>query len=198
MNVDTSSSGVGGFGWLTFVLWNGLLASLLGALAVVLVFGLNFAVLALWLALLVSSARKQLRQRQPRLAATAVLIQVGVIAIVVIAAHVAPGKTTDQFLDRSITLPKSRLTLAELGGDPEGPRPEWRPFSLSISVPDDERTKEIVFPAARIKLREFVDAVETQSTLRRRFGHCGNGWTILWGGDCSFGLHLRRPPSSPY
>jgi hypothetical protein len=193
MRVDSAHAVGRGFGWFGFVVWNGVVASLLGAVAVVLVLGLNFAVLALWLGLLVSSARKQLRQRRPRLAATGVTIQMVVIGLVVTAAHVAPGKTTDRYLDCTITIPNSRMTLGELGGDPQGPHPEWRPFSLSISVPDDEMTNEIVFPETTITLREFVDAVETQSTLRHRFAHCGNGWTILWGGDCSFGLHLRRP-----
>jgi hypothetical protein len=90
------------------------------------------------------------------------------------------------------------MTLEELAGDPDGPRPDWRPFSVWISVPDDEKTQVIVFPETTITLRQFVGAIESQSTLRHRFAHCGNGWTMLWGGDCSFGVHLRRPRESPY
>ncbi|MGH7138598.1 MAG: hypothetical protein ACREHD_22865, partial [Pirellulales bacterium] len=62
---------------------------------------------------------------------------------------------------------------------------------VRISAHDDEKTQVIVFPDTNLTLRQFVGAIESQSTLRHRFGHCGNGSTILWGGDCSFGLHLR-------
>src|SRR4029450_12433064 len=197
MNVDTSCARSGDFGWLAFVLRNGFLPSLLGAGAVALVLPLNFATFALWLALLVRSSRRQLRQQRPALAFASVMTQVAVIAAIVTAAHLAPGKTTDRFLDRTITIPEMRMTLAGLAGDADGPRPAWCPFSLSISVPEDERTTVIVFPETTVTLRQFVCAIESRSTLRHRFAHCGNGWTVLWGGDCSFGLHLRQPPTRP-
>ena len=93
-------------------------------------------------------------------------------ALIVAAAHLAPGKTTDRFLDRTITIPKNRMTLGELEGDPDGFAPPWRPFSLSITVPQDESAKTIAFPATTLTLRDFVHAVESQSTLRHRFAHC--------------------------
>jgi hypothetical protein len=135
----------------------------------------------------------ELRQESSAFAAAAVMTQVAVFLGIVTAAHLAPGKTTERFLDRAITIPKTRMTLAELEGDSDGPPPEWCPSSVSISVPDDEKTKAIVFPTAELTLRQFVHAIESQSTLRHRFAHCGNGWTIFGGGDCSFGLHLRQP-----
>jgi hypothetical protein len=47
------------------------------------------------------------------------------------------------------------------------------------------------FPSKEPTIGEFIAAVESQTALRHRFHHCGNGYTILWGGDCSFGLFFR-------
>ena len=193
MSVSAASARSGSFRWLAFVLRNALLPLLLGAVAVVSILPFNFAAFALWFALLASRIRKDVRQQQPNLAVISAIIQVAIMVAVVTAAHLAPGKTTDRFLDRTITLPKSRMTLAELAGDPDEPPPEWRPYSVRISAQNDEKSQVIVFPDTNLTLRQFVGAIESQSTLRHRFGHCGNGWTIIGGGDCSFGLHLRAP-----
>lgn len=198
MNANTKNTRRLNFGWLAFVLRNAFLPSLLGAVAVVSRYPINFAAFALWLVLLAFCVRKQLRQQRPNLAVTSLIMQVAVIVSIVVAATLAPGKTTDRFLERTITLPKSRMTLAELEGDPDGFRPEWRPLSVSVFVPDDEKTTVIVFPETTLTLRQFVAAIESQSTLRHRFGHCGNCSTILRGGDCSFGLSLRHPPDSRF
>ena len=43
-------------------------------------------------------------------------------------------------------------------------------------------------------LREFVAAIEGQTRLGHSFGSCGNaGSSILWGGNCCFGLSLHEP-----
>jgi hypothetical protein len=64
-------------------------------------------------------------------------------------------------------------------------------------VPPEAEETEIDFPKLEMTLREFVVAVESQSKLRHRFGHCGNGSTILFGGNCSFGLHFYDPTQFP-
>ncbi len=198
VNADSARANWQGFGWLALVWRHGFVPAILAAIGVVSVLPFNFAVFALWMALLVSAVWKQVRQQHPTTAWTSAILQVAVVALIVTAAHLAPGKTADRFLDRTITIPRNRMTLAELEGDPDGFAPQWRPFSLSITVPQDESAKTIAFPATTLTLRDFVHAVESQSTLRHRFAHCGNGGTILWGGDCCFGLHLRRPPGHAY
>lgn len=190
MTVSATSVRNGNFGWRAYALRIVFPPVILGAVAVVLPLPINFAAFVLWLALLASFVRKQLRQQRPPLAVASVLMQVSVIVAIVTSAHLAPVKTTERFLDRTITLPKSRMTLRDLAADPEGSRPEWRPHSVSIHAPDDEKTRVVVFPDTSLTLRQFVGAVESQSSLRHWFSHCGNGSTILWGGDCSFGLHL--------
>jgi hypothetical protein len=198
VNVTAAPAGGEGFHCLAFVLRNVFLPSLLGGIAVVSVIPINFAAFAGWLSFLASNARRQLRQQRPGQAASSTTIQVAVVAAIVTAAHIAPVKTTDRLLDRLITLPKAQMTLGELEGDLDGLPPEWRFSWVRVSVPDDERPKVIAFPDTTMTMRQFVGAIESQSTVRHRFAHCGNGWTILWGGDCSFGMDLRRPPSRTY
>ncbi len=121
--------------------------------------------------------------------AIANLIALGIYTL----AYLAPVKTTDRFLERSIRLPASELSLAEIAGSPNELPPEWYPRSIGFSVPEIARQNTVTFPATAITLRQFVDAIEEQTELRHRFAHCGNGSTILWGGDCSMGLHFWQP-----
>jgi hypothetical protein len=162
---------------------------------VALVLPLNMAALIAWLAWLSYRARHSARSDRRNLAWATVATQVVLMAAVVVAATLAPMKTTERFLDRPLLLPQQAITLAELAGDPDGLPPDWMPRSIYISVPDDERLTLIRFDGSSLTTRQFVDSIERQSTLRHRFAHCGNGTTILWGGDCSFGLYLRRPPN---
>jgi len=193
INAKTRSAIGTATGWLALAFWNALIAAIFGVLTVVLVLGLNFIVFAVWVGTLLIRVR---RQNSSQAIVTAA-VQGAVMVFIVIAAHYAPVKTTERFLDREIQIPTTRMTLAELEGERDGPLPTWRPFSLWIWAPEDEKQNEVAFPATHITLRQFVDAVEAQSTLRHRFSHCGNDSTILWGGDCSFGLHLRRPNPTP-
>lgn len=173
--------------WTSSLIWNALVASVFGFVAVV--FPFPFITLAIWLGVLLLSARKKHGAR----AGVGIALQIGIMVLIIIAAVKAPVKTTEQFLDRTIELPKKSMTLGEIEGDPNQPKPEWRPFSIHVRVEPDEKENEVTFPSTSLTLREFVVAIESQSTLRHRFGHCGNGSTILYGGDCSFGLSLRRP-----
>ncbi len=175
------------YDWTSLVIRNVLLASVFGIVAVALPF--SFITLAIWLVVFLWSVGKQHGAR----GGVAVVSQIAVMALIIATAVIAPVKTTERFLDRTIELPKSSMTLAEIEGDPNGPHPDWCPFSVHLRVEPDEKTKEINFPSENLTLREFVQAIESQSTLRHRFSHCGNGSTILWGGDCSFGLRLWRP-----
>ncbi len=133
---------------------------------------------------------RQLRLTMPAL--SFIIVNIACFAILTLA-YFAPLKTTDDYLTRTVSLPKTKISLAELAGLEEPSHILFRLRGVSVSVPEDESDIVIQFPATELTMGQFVDAVEQQSTLRHRFGHCGNGSTILWGGDCSFGLHLRRP-----
>jgi len=115
-----------------------------------------------------------------------------VTAVIVVAAILAPVKTTEQVLDRPLALPKTELTLAEMDPDANYESTRWLPRYIHVATDSDSAAKPIRFRAKDITLREFVETIEAQSTLRHRFWHCGNGYSILFGGDCCFGLSLHK------
>jgi hypothetical protein len=133
--------------------------------------------------------------RNSGFAGETLVIHVVAGAIIVAAAIAAPVKTTEKVLDRLVELPATTLTLAEMDREHNFDQTDpWLPRQVWISPPPEAAETPIHFPAKTITLREFVGAIEQQSNLRHRFSHCGNGSSILYGGDCSFGLHLRANP----
>ena len=122
--------------------------------------------------------------------------QIMIVAGITIAAIYAPVKTKDRILDRIVTLPSTTMTLADLDEIMEEPHDFWPATSFrqaisSLNVPPAEMERAIHWPSRRLKLREFVAAIEQQSSLRHRFSSCGNCSTILYGEDCGSGLMLR-------
>jgi hypothetical protein len=110
---------------------------------------------------------------------------------IVIAAILAPVKTTERVLERPLVLPKTELTIAEMDRETNFENTVWLPRFIYVTTTSADADKQIRFRATDITLREFVDTIESQSNLRHRFMHCGNGSSILFGGDCCFGLSLR-------
>lgn len=123
----------------------------------------------------------------------AIVTQLVTVAVLVSAAIAAPVKTTEFVLDRTvIVLPKTKLTLAEMDRDKNFESvAEWMPRHIHMDALTVDTDQVIEFPARELSLREFVVTIENQSTLRHRFSHCGNGTTLLFGGDCCFGLYFR-------
>jgi len=162
-------------------------AVFLGALVVVMPAGL---ILILPMIVVVGTIISLIRaQRQQE---SAVLVYVVVISVVIVTAHFAPVKTTERFLNRTMKLPNALMTLADL--DEELSHYEsrnWLPRNVRVTVNPACAADRIEFQSQETTVREFVDAIENQSALRHHFGHCGNGSNVLFGGDCSFGLHLR-------
>ncbi len=116
---------------------------------------------------------------------------VAVTALVIVGAILAPVKTTERVLDRRLLLPKTELTLAEMDREVNFDQTEWLPRYVDVGTTKANADTRIRFSATNITLREFVDTIESQSTLRHRFAHCGNGSSVLFGGDCCFGLRLQ-------
>jgi hypothetical protein len=113
------------------------------------------------------------------------------MTLIVLVAAVAPGKVEDRQRARHITMPKQVMTLAELAEPVEH---GWHRFYYcSVNVPTGQADRLVWFPSRELTVGEFISAVEAQTPLRHRFHHCGNGYTILWGGDCSFGLRFHAP-----
>ena len=114
-----------------------------------------------------------------------------IMAVVVVATVAAPVKTVDQVLERKVVLPKTDIAPGEMTWD--DPTSGWLPRYIHVTVTPETPPPPIHFRTTEITLREFVDTIEAQSKRRHRFMHCGNGSSILYGGDCSFGLHIREP-----
>lgn len=151
----------------------------------------NIVALIAWAFVVRAWASQQPGSEHPRRPKVVWIIQVaGMSAIVLVAAY-APNKVVDQQMSRRITLPKQVMTLAELANPVEH---GWERFYYcSFNVPEGLADHAVRFPSRALRVGEFISAVEAQTPLQHRFHHCGNGYTVLWGGDCSFGLHFRAP-----
>jgi hypothetical protein len=114
------------------------------------------------------------------------------VGLVTVAAMYRSSKIVEQQLDREIALTSTRMTLAELSYAASYDRRSF-PMQTSFCLADADRDTVIEFPRRDLTIRELLDAIETQTALRRRFMHCGNGYTVLGGGDCCFGLYIRDP-----
>jgi hypothetical protein len=64
---------------------------------------------------------------------------------------------------------------------------------VSVQLRGVDASTDVQFRGRVMSLREFAATIESQTSLRHRFGSCGNGYTILGGEDCSFGMSLRDP-----
>jgi hypothetical protein len=152
---------------------------------------INFAALVIWAILVAGWVRRRARASGRRAGYAELVIQLATMSVLVLAAASAPGKIVDQVKAWHVTLPRQSMTIGEL----QAPTYESsRPIRYWISAPDDLAGRVVRFPSRELTVGEFIATIEAQTELRHRFGHCGNGSTILWGGDCSFGLSFEIPP----
>jgi hypothetical protein len=164
--------------------------ALFGSLVVATAIPLALAAFIVWVFVVRKWAAQQSGSDRRRRSDIVVIQMIGMLAIVLVAAYV-PVKVEDQQKSRRIVLPKRVMTLAEFA-DPVGHG--WNRFYYrSMSVPEGLTDRAVNFPSRELSVGEFIAALEAQTPLRHRFHHCGNGSTLLWGGDCSFGLHFQAP-----
>jgi len=91
-----------------------------------------------------------------------------------------------------VDLEETNMTLAELAYLASYER-ERMPIRTSFCFADADKHLSVSWPRTKLTLREFLSAIESQTSLRGKFMHCGNGYTVLGGGDCCFGLYVRDP-----
>jgi hypothetical protein len=113
-------------------------------------------------------------------------IQITGMILIIVAAYFAPFKESERAKLRRIELPKLEMTLDELTVPSHYDLPRY--YLCTIKVPEAIRDQVIRFPARALTVGSFIDTIESQTPLRHEFHHCGNGYSILRGGDCSFGL----------
>jgi hypothetical protein len=137
--------------------------------------------------------RSRIRSGHARFASATCVVSVFLfVGLVSVAAMYRPSKVVEQQLDREIALTSTRMTLAELSYAASYDRSSF-PIHTSFCFAAADQDTVIAFPRRVLTIREFLDTIETQTVLRRRFMHCGNGYTVLGGGDCCFGLYVRDP-----
>jgi hypothetical protein len=160
-------------------------ALLTGAVAAISLIPMNVIAILIWLPLVI--------RRYRRLGKRSILVtQFGVLAVVLVGAALAPCKTTDALLARRVHLDARQMSLQQLDAYVSSPESRQRfPIWASFAFAEDEKDEVVSWPSEDMTLAEFIAAIESQTVLRHRFRHCGNGWTLLSGGDCSFGLIIR-------
>ncbi len=170
-----------------------LLAAAAAAVGVAVIAPFSFLALAFAFAVVKMMIDARMRDGRRRLAVYGALAAIiSFSSVVAAAAAYRPAKVTEQLLDRQVTLPSRQMTLAELAYQITYDRRGF-PVRMWIGVPDDDSDQIIQWPSEELTVREFLAALETQANLQHKFAHCGNGYTVLGGGDCSMGLSIFDP-----
>jgi hypothetical protein len=177
--------------WFVALIGTAILSFTMAVIAAVIPMLIGFGAIAGLVPMLWSAFHDTRRANRMAFGFSTVFVAMSVFAATVYAAHLAPCKTTDRYLDKKIELPRTNIALRELACLDDDYTASLYLNGVTVSISDDLTDSSVDFPATTITLRDFVATIESQTPLRHRFGHCGNGSTVLWGGDCSFGLHLR-------
>jgi len=114
---------------------------------------------------------------------------VAVSAVLIWAATYRPAKTEEHVLNRVLSLESEELTLGELDCSQYSHRSRFK-VPMYITLAEENQHRSVRFPSRNPTLREFLQQIESQTSLRYKFRSCGNGWTLLYGDDCCFGVHL--------
>jgi len=164
------------------LLANFIASILVGCLVAVTVIPINLIVLSLWLVLVwFCYARLHMR--------SSVIVQPLGLALVLFSAAIAPVKTTQHILKSVITFDARKMTLDQLDAYLSSPdNRERMPVRIQLAFSEGDKDEVLNLPSESISVADFIDAIQSQTQLRSRFEHCGNGWTLLWGGDCGSGL----------
>ena len=170
-----------------------LVALVSAAIAVAVILPFSIIPPAVCFAVVKSTTEHRVRDGRSRLAACgAIAATLAFAAVVAAAAAYRPAKVAERQLNRTVTLPATRTTLAELAFHATFDRRHF-PTLTSLTFADRDQNVVVEWPARQITVRRFLEAIESQTRLRHEFSHCGNGYTVLGGGDCSMGLMIFDP-----
>jgi hypothetical protein len=181
----------------SFILKHAILGTIVGGLLAISTIIFFFPIVAaIWLAVLFELLKSCSVGQRLRRGMAMFGVQATAIFVVLLVARFAPVKTEDRLLKRPVVLPKTEMTLRDLTlleARGAAKVPALSPSAFA------ERDSDLVvhWPGKEMTLQEFIATIESQTPLRHRFGSCGNGATVLWGGDCVFGLTFRVPKTPP-
>ena len=133
---------------------------------------INVAALVLWAVVVSRWAKSQAPTTDPLSGTRVIATQFVSMIVVVSAAAVAPVKTVEQRKAQYIELPQQVMSIAEM----ESPAAHGLPGFYSFRAPEQFAGEVVRFPSRELTVGQFITAIEAQTPLRHRFGHCGNGW----------------------
>jgi len=169
------------------------LAAVCGVVAVISIIPFSFAAVMVFAVATFIRVRSGVRSEDASRAAAVFVVPAFVFSGIIVAAAVyRPTKIVEQQLQRQVKIPSTQMTLAELSYLAAYDRQSF-PIPTSLCLAEDDKETVITFSSRDLTLGKFLETLESQTVLRRRFMHCGNGYTVLAGGDCSFGLYVRDP-----
>ena len=162
-------------------------AAVVGVVTAVSVIPINVAAMLIWLWLLIVRYRR-LRKF------SVIVVQCGALTFLLVAAALAPVKITQPLLAMTVSLDAKQMSLQRLDtyiGSPD--HRQQFPIRTYLTFAEEDENTIVKWPSTQMTLGEFISAIESQTRLRHRFNGCGNGWTLLWGNNCCFGLSIRDP-----
>lgn len=163
----------------------------LGMVVVVMPIPINMLAMLVWAIAFVRGLRRGDWAERSGIRRANAIMQCVLMTGLIVGATYAPYKKTEEILARRVTLPKARMTLGELRDWIEIPSPSsGLPVRIIPSFDPREENQWVDWTARELSVREFLTELEEQTDLRHRFASCGNGWTLLGGEDCSFGIRL--------
>lgn len=163
----------------------------LGLILVAMPLPIGVMVVFVWPFLVLVWVIREARAGSWRAGVAELTLQFGLMSFLVAAAIWAPCKYEDEYKAKRIALPKQALSIKEITSNDD--IPASCPFRYWVHLPDDIPNLTIRFPSRDLTIGEFIAAIEAQTPLRHSFSSCGNGSTILWGGDCGFGVEFSLP-----
>jgi hypothetical protein len=157
-----------------------------GAAMAVTVIPINVVVFLIWASLLVVLHRRW----------SVILMQCCILVLMLTAAALAPMKTAEKVLGRTVSLPATQMSLQQLNTYVNTPENRYNPIPMCFTFADEDKENIVRWPSRQMTLAEFITAIESQTPLRHRLRGCGNAWTLLWGGDCGYLLWIYDPDYS--
>lgn len=165
-----------------------LFAVLVGWITAVTVFPLLVFALFFFIVSAYSVGRARIEDGHGRRAIVGAIVAVAFFCSVVgAAAAYQPTKAGRQRLAQPLTLPAAKMTLAELAYLASYERDVF-PILAHFSFRDADQRVAVDFRKRTMTLGEFFDAMDEQTELQYRINYCANGYTVLWGNSCCFGV----------
>ncbi len=160
------------------------------AVAVLFVLNLWFMLLGtiIWLGLIYMRSNSRRDRHRTPLPMVGSLVSVCLFSsIVYAAAAYGPTKIKQQHLSHELTFPTQEMELAELAYLTSRLNPD-RQFLIQFSFPAADSQQVVHLPHETLTVRRLLEAIERDTGLEGRFHSCGNGYSVLFGEDCCFGL----------